>query len=147
VIIFRVPGIPKASQTGSVVRLGDGRLVPLRRNTQWGEMVSLVARQYAPPAPFVGPLVVELTYYFARPKYAPRRRLYPAVRPDIENLTKHQLDALSGVLWRDDAQIVDLHVYKRYGTPPGVEVRCCPIDEPQPLLPEPARDGGARHDD
>ena len=35
-----------------------------------------------------------------------------AVKPDNDNLAKLLLDALTGVLCADDAQIVDLRVYK-----------------------------------
>ena len=42
----------------------------------------------------------------------------PAVKPDVDNLSKTILDALNGVLWRDDAQVVDLHVTKRYAAEP-----------------------------
>ena len=34
------------------------------------------------------------------------------VKPDSDNMTKHLLDSLSGVLFVDDAQVVDLHVLK-----------------------------------
>ena len=40
-------------------------------------------------------------------------RLYrPAARGDIDNYLKALLDALNGVLWCDDNQIDELHVYK-----------------------------------
>ena len=42
----------------------------------------------------------------------------PAVKPDVDNLSKTILDALNGVLWRDDAQVVDLHITKRYAAEP-----------------------------
>ena len=35
-----------------------------------------------------------------------------AMKPDTDNLAKFVLDALTGVLYQDDAQIVDLHMYK-----------------------------------
>ena len=122
-IAFFVPGVPKASQTGSIVRLPNGRAFPSRRNTAWGEVVGLVARQYAPPKPLSGPLSVELDYVFARPRsVSARTRPAPDVRPDLDNCLKHQLDTLCGVLWHDDAQIVDLRVRKLYGSNPGLHV-------------------------
>lgn len=120
-IAFFVPGVPKSSQTGSIIRLPSGRAFPSRRNTAWGDVVGLVARQYAPPAPLDGPVALALDYVFDRPASA-RRRLAPDVRPDIDGLVKHQLDALNRILWQDDAQIVDLHVRKLYGTAPGLHL-------------------------
>src|SRR5262245_41300513 len=101
-ITFFVAGIPKSSQHGKMIRLRDGPPFPARRNTEWGDVVGLVAREHAPPRPLAGPLVVELAYTFPRPgSVSPRRRPAPDVNPDIDNLLKHQLDALNGVLWED----------------------------------------------
>lgn len=31
---------------------------------------------------------------------------------DIDNATKALFDSLNGIVWKDDAQIVELHIYK-----------------------------------
>jgi Holliday junction resolvase RusA-like endonuclease len=43
-----------------------------------------------------------------------KRRLFPVVKPDWDNLGKMLSDALNQVIWSDDAQICEAHVYKRY---------------------------------
>lgn len=63
---------------------------------------------------FDGPLEVALKFSFKKPKSAPADRTFPSVKPDIDNLVKLVLDSSNGILWNDDAQVVDLHVYKRY---------------------------------
>ncbi|QQX91317.1 RusA family crossover junction endodeoxyribonuclease [Gluconobacter sphaericus] len=35
-------------------------------------------------------------------------------KPDVDNASKLVLDALNGILWRDDAQVCDLRVRRRY---------------------------------
>lgn len=40
----------------------------------------------------------------------------------VDNLAKLVKDALNGVFWRDDAQVVDLTVKKRYSDVPRTEV-------------------------
>lgn len=82
---------------------------------------SLAVDQYARP-PLLGPLSVSLTFY--RPvqksisKTERERRLSnrskPVVKPDTDNYIKATLDALNGVLWNDDAQIVKIVGEKRY---------------------------------
>lgn len=89
------------------------------------------------PAPgshlFDGPLGLRVTFRLKRPKghfgsgrnagavrhSAPR---FPCVKPDATKLLRGVEDALTGVVWRDDAQIVEQFVSKRYGEPEGVEV-------------------------
>lgn len=46
----------------------------------------------------------------------------PSRKPDVDNVQKVALDALSGVAYKDDARVVDLHGYKRYSMTPGVLV-------------------------
>lgn len=38
-----------------------------------------------------------------------------ATRPDVDNLMKATLDPLNGIVWRDDALVVEARVFKRYG--------------------------------
>ena len=117
---FWVSGLPRTTQTGSIIRLKNGRRMPLRRNPGWSDACHLVARQHAPRAPLAGPVAVTLTFSLPMPKRP--KFSAPAVRPDAENLCKGLLDAWNGVLWQDDGQIVDLHIVKRYASVPGVTV-------------------------
>jgi Holliday junction resolvase RusA-like endonuclease len=53
---------------------------------------------------------------------APR---WHTVRPDIDKLSRAVLDALTGIVWRDDGQVVQKHATKRYADahePPGAQV-------------------------
>ncbi len=47
---------------------------------------------------------------------------HPTVRPDCTKLLRAVEDAMSGVVWRDDAQVVEQAVSKRYGEPEGAEI-------------------------
>lgn len=90
---------------------------------------SLAVNQYARP-PLLGPLSVSLTFY--RPVQSSisqserERRLSnkskPVVKPDTDNYIKATLDALNGVLWHDDAQIVKIIGEKRYSDRPKITV-------------------------
>lgn len=46
----------------------------------------------------------------------------PTVKPDLDNYIKSTLDALNGILWTDDARIVDLHAHKYYSDRPRIEI-------------------------
>lgn len=79
--------------------------------------------------PIEGPLAVRMEAVFAVPSSWPNvRRLQalsgaikPTGKPDADNLVKC-CDALNGVAWRDDAQLVDVRVLKRYGPTPGLRI-------------------------
>ena len=43
-------------------------------------------------------------------------------KPDLDNVVKAVQDALNGVIYKDDAQIVSLHATKKYDMNPGVEI-------------------------
>ena len=73
--------------------------------------------------PLTGPVVVEITAMFQRPpshltsrgelrKAAP---VFPGRNlGDVDNLAKGALDALTGIAWADDSQVVDLRVAKQW---------------------------------
>jgi Holliday junction resolvase RusA-like endonuclease len=81
--------------------------------------------------PFSGPLTVEVTAYMPAPESWPNwkservsehgQKISHTVKPDIDNLAK-VIDGLNGVVWVDDSQITDLHVYKRYSRQPRLIV-------------------------
>lgn len=75
------------------------------------------------------PLGLELTFYRARPKGHHGRRgvlpsapAWPMTRPDVLKLARGVEDALTGVLWHDDAAIVVETLQKRWGEPERVEI-------------------------
>lgn len=65
-----------------------------------------------PTLPLGGALGVHTIFYLPRPKSV--KRMYPTTRPDGDNFAKGLLDALNGIVWKDDSQIVDLTIAKRY---------------------------------
>lgn len=46
----------------------------------------------------------------------------PCKKPDIDNVTKIILDALNGLAYEDDAQVVSIRTDKRYSGRPRVEI-------------------------
>lgn len=64
----------------------------------------------------------EIWYYLPRPKKfsTPKYRAVSVphtTRPDIDKLTRAVLDALTAIVWHDDAQVVDLRTSKHYAAP------------------------------
>jgi Holliday junction resolvase RusA-like endonuclease len=46
----------------------------------------------------------------------------PTKKPDIDNIAKCFLDAMNGIVYLDDKQVVSLHITKIYAETPAVEV-------------------------
>lgn len=96
----------------------------------WKRTVLAQILPHKPPAPVDGPLVLTVVFYLPRPKSAPKRVQYPDRKPDLSNLVKAIEDALNGVVFTDDARLVDVGMSKRYDVAPGVSIR---LDYAPPL--------------
>lgn len=131
---FFVPGVPKPQPRVRAVIRGKhaGVYDPGTANT-WRASVAMKAADEVPHAPyFVGPVLLGLDFFFPRPKghfkkngdlrgSAPRRHL---VKPDAKNLLAAVEDALNGIAWRDDKQIVELRVRKAFSDDTGHSPGC-----------------------
>ena len=129
---------------------GSKRAIPIRRKSglvratvidanprsrPWQALVKAAARDHMPPdfELLIGPLALTVDFYFQRPSghygsgknaakvlaSAPR---HPAVRPDLTKLVRSLEDAMNGLVWRDDSQVVWQLLSKRFGTPERAEV-------------------------
>lgn len=88
--------------------------------------IQLLIAAQAPEEPFEGPLAVRMIFYMTRPDSQPKRkRPYPHVKPDLDNLVKLIKDACQvkkdsnqvarkGALWVNDSMICEIIAYKRY---------------------------------
>ena len=139
-IIFFVEGVP--APQGSKTHVGGGRLIESSRQVgPWRDTVRRAAVEaMASRPPIEGPVYLVQVFALPRPKShygtgrnsgrvkraAPHR---PPARPDLDKLARAVGDALTGVCYRDDAQVVNLCAAKYYVMPsgrlsvPGVEIR------------------------
>jgi len=134
-IRFVVLGRPqqKGSKRAQIVQ---GRAIIRDANAKarpWANLVTAAAREAYRDELLRGAVEVELGFFFARPKAhfgtgknagavlasAPRHMI---VMPDIDKLARCALDALTGVVFKDDAQITLLTARKGFGEPERAEV-------------------------
>jgi Holliday junction resolvase RusA-like endonuclease len=119
------------------IRMTDGKDAEAQeRSRSWRSLVQDAALQAHRGEMLSGPLRLTLRFYRPRPNGHFRQGkkqglrtelksdapLYPTTRPDTVKLTRAVEDALSKVLWLDDAQVVDHILEKRYGEPARCEV-------------------------
>ena len=77
-----------------------------------------------------GEISAVIAAYYSIPKSANKKKkelmldgeIRPTKKPDCDNVAKIILDALNGIVYKDDSQIVDLTVHKFFGNQPRVEI-------------------------
>jgi Holliday junction resolvase RusA-like endonuclease len=119
-------GRPRASSFGGKVRLYDPK-----KSKDYKYYVSLVGSENAPKQLLENALALEVRIYRPIPKsfskknteLAEQGKLRPITKPDSDNYLKGIKDGLNKVIWKDDSQIVDVHVSKFYSNRPRVEVK------------------------
>jgi Holliday junction resolvase RusA-like endonuclease len=88
-----------------------------------------------------GPLRVVITATFLPATSWPKRKksdalsgvIRPTGKPDFDNLAK-VIDALNGIVWPDDSQVVDGRVIKQYGDKPSLRIECWNVNPAAPGL-------------
>lgn len=113
VVTIWVPGnpVPQGSKTAFVV--GRRAVVTDQNAKTLKPWRALVARTADVGLTFDCPVEVLLVFFMKRPQKP--RWSTPAVKPDIDKLTRAALDGLTdGGLLADDARVTELTVSKRY---------------------------------
>lgn len=118
-------GRPRATTINGQVRMYDPK-----KSRDYKQYVRLVAAQNRPSELLTGPLQLRVKVYkptlksFSKKKkeLAEKGLLRPTTKPDVDNYVKSIKDALKSVIWKDDSQVVDLHVSKFYSEQPRIEV-------------------------
>lgn len=107
---FFVPGIVVAQGRPRAFAV-NGRVIMTDppKSRDWKQAFREVASQHVlPDMPWEGPLRMSVSFFLPRPKsVSANRRPYPIVKPDLDNLLKAVKDALSGVFYKDDRQVVE----------------------------------------
>jgi crossover junction endodeoxyribonuclease RusA len=87
----------------------------------------------------LGPLSLHVVFVLKRPKghygtgrnagtVKPSAPAYVQTKPDADKLVRAIGDALTGIVYRDDSQLVVVHVEKHYGEPACAHVRIEPVE-------------------
>jgi Holliday junction resolvase RusA-like endonuclease len=92
-----------------------------RKAKAWAQLVaegaSRALGQQLAPKMLTTPIRVTIAFYLPRPKRFAKRGARPIAHltaPDIDKLLRSVLDALTEVLYLDDAQVVEVLAMKRY---------------------------------
>lgn len=94
------------------------------------EMIQWQIKPFAPEKPLQGPICLSIYFFLPIPKSTSkarreqmmRRIILPVVKPDEDNLAYIVTNALKKIVYEDDNQICEKHVYKVYDNMPRTEI-------------------------
>lgn len=142
-ISFFVPGKPATagSKTGFYNKKAKHVIMAPanKRQKPWMSHVQSIALDNYKGKPITDPVSINLTFFWPRPKShyrtgknshvlkdsAPKKC---TTKPDLTKMLRAVEDALTGVIWKDDSQVVMFNCQKLYDSNPGVAVFIQTVD-------------------
>ena len=130
-IEFTVPMKPTGKARPRVVRVNGRSITYTPVTTARAEGNIKLFAWIAGIKSLEGPMGMEVICSFRPPSSMSKKKrtaalageILPTKRPDIDNICKLCADALNGIGYHDDAQIVDLRIIKRYGESDELKIR------------------------
>ncbi len=100
----------------------------------------LQAKQFAPAKPITKDIEISITFCYKRPRnhYISKKKVlilkedapfYKSSKADLDNLVKFVCDALNGIFYKDDSQIVSIYASKVWGAEDYVFVKVSPTNK------------------
>lgn len=118
-------GRPRASSRGGFVRM----YTPAATQSYENEIAGLAAKAMGELSVLSTPISLRVVAHHAIPASWSKKKQLSALngevipgKPDLDNVAKAVLDAMNGVVYVDDKQVIRLIAEKRYSMEPKVEV-------------------------
>ena len=130
VIRISVPGAPVGKGRPRFVRVTGRTYTPAKTANYEAILAAAggMVRMAIGEPPYDGPLQVRITAFMPVPASWSRKKQAAALegairpgKPDLDNIMK-MMDALNGIVWRDDAQIAEARLSKLYASEPRLEI-------------------------
>lgn len=126
-IRFFVAGDPQGQprHRSAILKTRTGaKLHNYAKITKFFMRVVRAAKQVAPAKPFTGPVTLGMVFGFTGSKEQGAAYADHTAKPDIDNLVKGVMDAMTRAkFWQDDCQVCNVAAFKRYVSKnPGVQI-------------------------
>ena len=133
-IDFIVPGEPQGKARPRVERNRYTGAVHARTPDKTVAYEEFIRWRCPKGEPLIGQIILQIDAVYGIPKSTSKKQaeymrkglLFPMKKPDVDNIAKVVMDALNGVVYPDDKNIVELYLRKRYirdGEFPHVRIR------------------------
>lgn len=136
-ITFTVPGAPQGKGRPRIGKVGQhARMFTPAKTVQYESLIALACQEAMAGRPMFDGAVsaaiaidcpVPASWSGKKQRAALAGNLMPTTKPDADNVVKAVFDGLNGVAFKDDVQVVDLRVRKRYSATPAVRVQLVPV--------------------
>ena len=128
-VTFNVYGEPVAKGRPRFTRQGR-TYTPKKTHDYESEVAMMAKAAMGSQEPLETPIAVYIYATYTIPASYSKKRREACLngfekhtkRPDADNVGKTIMDAMNGVVYKDDCQITNLHIKKVYGTTAMVEV-------------------------
>lgn len=136
-VTFDVMGEPVPKGRPRVtMRGGMARAYTPKKTEDYEKLVQMAYFQQCRGVKFESPIEIEMTFEFCVPKSTTKTvktkmlsgEVLHIKRPDVDNLIKSVADALNGIAYNDDAQIVSIIARKRYAQDAKARIRIASIE-------------------
>lgn len=129
---FRVEG-PPVPWSRARISSRNGKITPFtpaKMRAYQNKIKAAAKEAMRGDPPMEGPIKVMVTVVLPIPKsfskkrteLAKKEKILPTTRPDVDNYAKIAFDAMNGIFYLDDAQIVWFSCCKYYGASPSLTV-------------------------
>lgn len=130
-VVVVVPGQPRGwGRATPIIIAGRARMITDRKTrSEEGAIRSIASAAMGARSPYDGAIILRLCAYrlvptsFSKVKRAAALagEIVPITKPDVDNCAK-MIDALNGVVWRDDSLIATAVIHKRYSDQPRLVI-------------------------
>lgn len=157
---FVLPGVPRALQRNRhrIVTKKDrsqfvANYLPAQSRAEQGAVRLFAQTAMAGRPPIEGPIEMRMTAFMPvsaslskrKREAALRGDIRPTGKPDASNILKNIEDGMKHICYRDDAQIVAVHVWKYFSDTPRVVVELRSLQPASLLSTEAAQKSQVRH--
>jgi len=139
-ITFTVPGAPRGKGRPRISTAGGfARAYTPEQTANYENLVKLAYREKYHESFEQSAVGMRISAYYAIATSASKKKrlamldgtIFPKGKPDADNVAKIVCDALNGIAYHDDTQVIYLEVSKRYAEIPRVEIEIWEIREVQ----------------
>ncbi len=136
-VSFFVPGEAVGKGRPRVTTVGGhARMFTPKKTANYETLIAMAAQQAMHGRELIpGPVLMELairmpvaaSWSKKKTAAALAGEVMPTKKPDADNVLKAICDGINGIVFKDDVQVVNVSMSKRFGETPGVSVRVVPL--------------------